>query len=78
MKKQLDKTKTNADDILPEYDFRHGSPNKYAAKYVAGSAVVVLDPDVAAAFPTASEVNTALRELLASKAPLARHPRRTS
>lgn len=54
---------TDSDEILPEYDFRHASPNKYALRYAAGSAVVVLEPDVAAVFPTAKEANDALRAL---------------
>jgi hypothetical protein len=55
----------DADEILPEYDFSGASPNKYASKYAAGSAVIVLEPDVAAAFPTAGEANEALRALAA-------------
>jgi hypothetical protein len=51
------------DEILPEYDFTHASRNKYASRYTAGSAVVVLEPDVAAAFPTSDEVNEALRAI---------------
>lgn len=51
------------DEILPEYDFAHASRNKYASRYAAGSAVVVLEPDVAAAFPTSEEANEALRAL---------------
>jgi hypothetical protein len=51
------------DEILPEYDFSHARPNKYAARYAAGSAVVVLEPDVATVFPSAGEVNEALRAL---------------
>ena len=51
------------DEILPEYDFSRSSRNKYASRYAAGSTVVVLEPDVAAAFPTASEANEALRAL---------------
>ena len=54
---------TDADDILPEYDFSRGRRNKYAARYAEGSNVVVLDPDVAAIFPNAAEVNAALRAL---------------
>jgi hypothetical protein len=42
-----------ADEILPEYDFKRGSPNKFASRYAAGSTVIVLEPDVAAAFPSA-------------------------
>jgi hypothetical protein len=52
-----------ADEILPEYDFSRASPNKYASRYAAGSAVIVLEPDVAAAFPTSGEANEALRAL---------------
>jgi len=53
----------SADEVLPEYDFSHARPNKYASRFQAGSAVVVLDPDIAAIFPSASEVNEALRAL---------------
>jgi hypothetical protein len=52
-----------ADEILPEYDFSRGRPNKYAAQYAEGSTVVVLDPDVTAVFPSAAEANEALRAL---------------
>jgi hypothetical protein len=51
------------DDIRPEYDFSAGQPNKYASAYAEGTNVVLLDPDVAAVFPTAIEVNEALRAL---------------
>jgi hypothetical protein len=54
---------TDADEILPEYDFSRASRNKYASRYTAGSVVVVLDPDVASAFPTSGEANEALRAL---------------
>jgi hypothetical protein len=37
---------------------------QYAARYAEGTNVVVLDPDVAAAFPTAAAVNAVLRALL--------------
>lgn len=42
---------TDPDDILPEYDFSRAAPNKFALQYPAGGTVIVLDPDVAAAFP---------------------------
>lgn len=51
------------DEVLPEYDFRTGERGKYAARYAQGTNVVVLDPDVAAVFPTAEAVNAALRAL---------------
>jgi hypothetical protein len=53
----------SADEVLPEYDFSRSRPNKYASRFQAGSAVVVLDPDIAAIFPSATEVNEALRAL---------------
>ena len=67
MKKSSSKEKaaagTDVDEILPEYDFSRSSRNKYASRYAAGSVVVVLEPDVAAAFPSSGEVNEALRSL---------------
>ncbi len=53
----------DADEILPQYDFRGGVRGKYAARYAEGTNLVLLDPDVAAAFPDAQSVNTALRTL---------------
>ena len=44
-----------------EYDFSQGVRGKYARRYAAGTNVVLLEPDVAAAFPTADSVNEALR-----------------
>ena len=55
--------RADVDEILPEYDFSRARPNKYASRYAAGSIVVVLDPDVAAAFPSAGHANEALRAL---------------
>ena len=71
-----------ADDILPEYDFSKGRRNPYAAR-MAGGHIVVLEPDVAAVFPTATAVNQALRALAgiirdqrpARRAPAKRGPR---
>ena len=56
-----------SDDLRPGYDLArldHPVRGKYHARAVAGGNVVVLDADVAAAFPTAEAVNTALRLLL--------------
>jgi hypothetical protein len=52
-----------ADDILPEYDFSHGRRNPYAERIVTGGHLVVIEPDVAEAFPDAAAVNDALRVL---------------
>lgn len=46
-----------------EYDFSGGVRGKYAAA-LAETTLVALDPEVAAAFPTAESVNTALRSLM--------------
>jgi len=56
-------SRVDIDEILPEYDFSRARPNKYASRYAAGSIVVVLEPDVAAVFPSAGEANEALRAL---------------
>lgn len=60
-------------EMRSQYDFRGGVRGKYAARAKAGSNVVVLDPDVAAAFRDGRAVNRALRALLAkTPAPRAR------
>ena len=50
-------------EMLPEYDFSRGVRGKYVRRYAQGSNVVVLDPDVAKAFPNAEAVNSSLRSL---------------
>ena len=52
------------DELRDEYDFSAGVRGKHHLAYKAGTNVVVLDPDVAKAFPDASSVNRALRMLL--------------
>ena len=52
------------DTMLPEYDFSKGVRGKYASRLRPGSQIIVLDPDVAAAFGDAKSVNRALRTLL--------------
>jgi hypothetical protein len=74
--KRRETRRLGVDDILPEYDFSRARPNKYASRYAAGGMVVVLEPDVAAAFPSAGQVNEALRALLGI---IQKHrPRRTA
>ena len=41
-----------------------GVRGKYYRRYTAGTNLVLLDPDVADAFPTAKDVNEALRVLV--------------
>ena len=58
------------DDLRPEYDFSQmqgGVRGKYVERYRQGTNLVLLDPDVAAAFPDAKAVNDALRLLLQEK-----------
>lgn len=62
------------DDLRPEYEeellkqlLKNGVRGKYVESYQAGTNVVRLAPDVAAAFPTEQAVNDALRSLLPGK-----------
>ncbi|HEY5161534.1 MAG TPA: hypothetical protein VII81_00860 [Terriglobales bacterium] len=64
MKKQSKRAKVVVDDMRPEYDFSKGVRGKYAARYAAGTNIVVLDPDVAREFASSEEVNDTLRALL--------------
>lgn len=55
------------DELRPEYDFSQlegGVRGKYVERYRAGTNLVLLDPDVAQAFPTKDAVNEALRLLM--------------
>ena len=47
----------NDHEMREEYDFSEGVRGKYADRFAKGSNVVVLDPDVAAAFKTPKSVN---------------------
>ena len=53
--------------MLPEYDFasmKGGVRGKYAAQYRARTNLVLLDPELAEAFPSDAAVNQALRAVL--------------
>jgi hypothetical protein len=56
------------DELRPEYDLREllkeGVRGKYFRSFEAGTNVVLLDPDVATAFPDSEAVNEALRLVL--------------
>lgn len=55
------------DDLRPEYDFsqlKGKVRGKYVERYREGTNLVLLEPDVAAAFPDAKAVNEALRLLI--------------
>jgi hypothetical protein len=58
---------SRSDDLRPEYDFDYskGVRGKYYKRILKeGSNVVVLEPDVAKAFPNSAAVNDALRVVL--------------
>ncbi|NET39474.1 MAG: hypothetical protein F6K19_47170 [Cyanothece sp. SIO1E1] len=55
------------DELRPEYDFaqmRGGVRGEYIERYRSGTNLVLLDPDVAQAFPNDAAVNEALRLLI--------------
>ena len=55
------------DELRPEYDetvLQHGVRGKYVQRYQAETNVVILDPDVAQAFPNPQAVNDTLRSLI--------------
>ena len=58
------KSKPKSDEMRSEYDFSQGVRGKYFQRYLQSSNVVVLEPDVASAFPNAEAVNDALRGLM--------------
>jgi hypothetical protein len=64
----MKKAETEEDDELrPEYDLSQLQGRvrgKYVERYRAGTNLVLLEPDVAAAFTDAKTVNEALRLLL--------------
>jgi hypothetical protein len=57
--------KKRSREMRPEYDFSGGVRGKYANKYQSGTNVVLLDPELVAAFPDSASVNEALHALVA-------------
>lgn len=64
----MKKTDRSSDELRPEYDFatmKGGVRGKYARRIrEEGTNVVLLDPEVADAFPSEASVNEALRGVL--------------
>ncbi len=55
------------DDLRPEYDFasmKGGVRGKYVKRFRKGTNIVLVEPEVAEAFPTEGAVNEALRGVL--------------
>ena len=64
MRKEL--AKRRSDELRPEYDLarlKGGVRGKYYKQASAGTNLVLLEPDVARAFPDSNSVNRALRLL---------------
>ena len=64
---EKDKTPPNSDDLRPEYErseLQDGTRGKYLERFRKGTNLVLLEPDVRAAFPTDQSVNEALRSLI--------------
>lgn len=75
------KRKLPTDDMRPEYDFDYSKAvrGKYHRQILKeGSNVVVLEPDVAKAFPTSESVNDALRVVLQAGQAASRSTRRST
>jgi hypothetical protein len=66
MRKQSKAASAAPDDLRPEYrfDYSKARPNPYAERLRGKTVAVVLDAEVAAAFPTSESVNTALRSVM--------------
>ncbi len=65
--KKNPEAESEVNEMREEYDFSGGVRGKYAESYAAGTNIVVLEPELAAAFPSSESVNVALRELLRSR-----------
>jgi hypothetical protein len=59
------KAKRRTGEMRAEYDFSGGVRGKYVERYRRGTNVVLLDPELAEAFPDSKSVNDALRALVA-------------
>jgi hypothetical protein len=67
MKRASQPSRDSSDDLRPDYEFDYSKAkrNPYAARLKGTAVAVVLDADVAAAFPTSKAVNTTLRSVVA-------------
>ena len=61
------KSDTATDELREEYDLsalKNGERGRYYERAIQGTNLVLLDPDIASAFPTSEAVNEALRLLV--------------
>lgn len=66
MKKRSRTLPAASDGLRSEYrfDYSKARSNPYAARLQGQAVAVLLDPEVAAAFPSSESVNTALRSVM--------------
>ena len=69
MRKPSNAVSEGPDELRSEYSFDHSKarPNPYAARLKGKAVAVVLDAEVAAAFPTSESVNAALRAVIVQR-----------
>lgn len=67
---KVPKSADGSDDLRAEYDldYAQSRQNRFAPR-MDGTAVVVLEPDVAAVFGTSGSVNRVLRSMIAALLP---------
>jgi len=65
-KKAFVRKRARTSELRAEYrfDYTKSRPNRFAARMTKGVVAVVLDPDVASAFPTSTAVNAALLSMM--------------
>jgi hypothetical protein len=63
-KKEKIMKQSKKSDIQTHYDFSKGTKGKYSKRYLHGSNIVQIDPDIAEIFSDSDSVNDALRSLL--------------
>lgn len=71
--------RSKVDELRPEYDFASmggGVRGKYVKRLRKSSNVILLEPDVAKAFPNGAAVNEALRAVMDASKVMRRGPAR--
>lgn len=74
-------TRRQADDLRPEYDLSKLGPpvrGKYYRQAIAGSNLILIEPELARVFPDSASVNRALRMLVKTAKASATPRRRTT
>ncbi len=68
MKRASKTVRDSSDDLKPEYlfDYSQAKANPYSVRLKGRTVAVVLEPNVAAAFPSSKAVNTQLRAVVAA------------